>query len=718
MIRKTLALVSMSTLLTACAQPQNKTEEVEAVLQETANQMTEITEPAPLWLEEVEGEQALSQVTKWNEGTLQKLTSDARFETFQSDALAIVNATDKIAYGSYRGGYVYNFWQDETHVRGLVRRTSLESYMSDDTQWEVLLDVDALAKKEDANWVYKGSSCLEPDYTRCLISLSNGGKDAVEVREWDHDQKAFIEGGFFLAEAKGGASWIDKDNVIVGTDFGEGTLTESGYPFISKRLKRGQTLENATELFRGEAKDVAAGAFQLKVGEDSYEMLAYRSETFYERSFYWLPQDAEKVKLPIPRKSQPMGVFKQQLLIRLNEDWTVGSETYATGALVAMNFDAWRANPEDLQVNVVYQPSERATVQSISITKSRVLVTVLENVVGKVYAFDLNSDGWSNYPLNLPENGTVSITSSNDTTDFILVNQETFISPDALLYVDVVENTSQIAKASPARFDASDLMVQQLSATSSDGTEIPYFIIHKKDIEFDGKNPTLQYAYGGFQVSLTPRYSAIRGKLWLENGGVYVLANIRGGGEFGPKWHQAGLKTNRQVIYDDMIAVSEDLIERKVTSPEKLGIMGGSNGGLLMGVMYTQRPDLYNAVVCQVPLLDMLRYHTLLAGASWVGEYGSPDIPEEREFLSSISPLHNVKPNTEYPNIFFVTSTKDDRVHPGHARKMAYVLAQNEYPFEYYENIDGGHSASANLKETAKRSALEFTFLAQQLMDN
>lgn len=717
MNKKLLALVSMSTLLTACAQPQNKTEEVAAALQETANQMTEITEPAPLWLEEVEGEQALSQVTKWNEGTLQKLTSDARFETFQSDALAIVNATDKIAYGTYRGGYVYNFWQDETHVRGLVRRTSLESYMSDDTQWEVLLDVDALAKKEDANWVYKGSSCLEPDYTRCLISLSDGGKDAVEVREWDHDKKAFIEGGFFLPEAKGGASWIDEDNVIVGTDFGEGTLTESGYPFVSKLLKRGQALADATELFRGEATDVAAGTFQLKVGENEYEMLAYRSETFYERSFYWLPKDADKVQLPIPRKSQPMGVFKKQLLIRLNEDWTVSEETFATGTLVAMDFDAWKESPNDVQVNVVYQPSERATVQSISITKSKVLVTVLENVVGKVYAFDLNSDGWSSYLLDLPENGTVSITSSNDTTDFILVNQETLISPDSLLYVDVVKNTAQIAKASPSRFDASDLMVQQLSATSSDGTEIPYFIVHKKDIEFNGKNPTLQYAYGGFQVSLTPRYSAIRGKLWLENGGVYVLANIRGGGEFGPKWHQAGLKTNRQVIYDDMIAVSEDLIARKITSPEKLGIMGGSNGGLLMGVMYTQRPDLYNAVVCQVPLLDMLRYHTLLAGASWVGEYGSPDIPEERKFLASISPLHNVKADTDYPNIFFVTSTKDDRVHPGHARKMAYVLAQNDYPFEYYENIDGGHSASANLKETAKRTALEFTFLSQQLMD-
>ncbi|MEM0912840.1 MAG: prolyl oligopeptidase family serine peptidase, partial [Pseudomonadota bacterium] len=655
MIQKTLVLVIVATFLGACTQLQPQSDIEEAVEQAAETELQQSLEIAPLWLEEVEGEQALNKVSQWNQSSLNTLQSDPRFDAFQTQALEIVNATDKIAYGTYRGGYVYNFWQDETHVRGILRRTSLQSYMSDNTEWDVLLDIDALAESEDANWVYKGSSCLEPDYTRCLLSLSNGGKDAVEMREWDHNEKSFVEDGFFIPEAKGGASWIDENTIIVGTDFGEGTLTESGYPFISKILSRGQQLDAAKQIFTGEVTDVAAGAFQLKVGEDQYEQFGYRAETFYEYSYFWLPNDTEEVLLPIPRKSSPLGVFKKQLLVRLNEDWQVGDDTFKTGALVSMDLDAWKSNPDNIQVDTVYEPSTRATVQSISITKSRVLVTVLENVVGKIYAFDLASEGWTSYLLDLPENGTVSVTSANDTTDFILVNQETFTSPDALLYVDVVENTSRIAKSSPERFDSSNVTVQQLSTTSKDGTEIPYFIVHKKDLEFDGTNPTLQYAYGGFQVSMTPRYSAITGKLWLENGGVYVLANIRGGGEFGPLWHQAGLKTNRQVIFDDMIAVSEDLIARKITSPEKLGIMGGSNGGLLMGVMYTQRPDLYNAVVCQVPLLDMLRYHTLLAGASWVGEYGSPDIPEERAFLESISPVHNVKQNTLYPNIFFVT---------------------------------------------------------------
>ena len=351
----------------------------------------------------------------------------------------------------------------------------------------------------------------------------------------------------------------------------------------------------------------------------------------------------------------------------------------------------------------------------MAITATKVVLNLLENVANNVYVYDFDGT-WQRSKLPLPANGTMSVSSANQDSDIIFVNHEGFISPDTLYKVDVSSADIVALKSIPARFDATDLVVEQFYASSSDAEQIPYFVIHKKDIKYDGSNPTLQYAYGGFEVSMKPNYSGILGKNWLEQGGVYVLANIRGGGEFGPAWHQAGLKTKRQIIYDDMIAVAEDLIARKITSPQHLGTMGGSNGGLLMGVMYTQRPDLWNAVVCQVPLLDMLRFHTLLAGASWVGEYGSPEIAEERAFLEKISPLHNVAPNRSYPSIFFVTSTKDDRVHPGHARKMAYVLEQYGHDFEYYENIDGGHSASANLKETAKRSALEYTFLSQQLM--
>lgn len=719
-----LSVVSIC-MLSACSQP-NETNEI---VNEPSNDVssmtktdTKLSEPAPLYFEEVEGEKALTQVREWNKASLDKLTSDPRFEELRNEASDIVNASDKIAYGSYRGGYVYNFWQTEENVRGLLRRTTLDSYKSDLPNWETLLDIDALAEKENANWVYSGSTCLKPEYTKCILSLSDGGKDAVERREWDHATKSFVKNGFFIPESKNSVSWVDKDSIIVGTDFGENTLTDSGYPMIAKLLKRGQSLEDAKILFTGKTSDVAAGAYKVDIDDDTYELFGYRATSFYDREYYWLKDDGNQIKLPLPTKSSPQSVFKGQMLVRLQENWTLDSLTLPIGALVSFDIKQWMKDQTISNAQVVYLPDDKSTLQSASASKSKIIVHVLENVVSKLYAFDFEDGKWNKTPVELPGAGTMSISSINDDSDIMFVNQETFISPDSLLAVDLSEMGSGDIKietlvSTPNRFDATNLVVEQQFAKSKDGTQVPYFVVRKKDTPFDGSTPTLLYAYGGFEVSLTPSYSGIRGKLWLENGGAYVLANIRGGGEFGPKWHQAGLKTNRQVIYDDMAAVAESIIESKLTSPNKLGIMGGSNGGLLMGVMYIQRPDLFNAVVCQVPLLDMLRYHTLLAGASWVGEYGSPEIPEERAFLEKISPLHNVKADVNYPNILFVTSTKDDRVHPGHARKMAYVLEQYGHPFEYYENIDGGHSASANLKEVAKRSALEYTFLMQELMD-
>ncbi len=712
-------------LISACSQPNEINETVKEPIDQVSNDKNtdnNIVEPAPLYFEEVEGEKALAQVKKWNKASLDKLTADPRFEELREEALDIVNATDKIAYGSYRGGYVYNFWQTEKNVRGLLRRTSLDSYRSDSPNWETLLDVDALAEKENANWVYSGSTCLEPDYTRCILSFSDGGKDAVERREWNHTTKSFVENGFYIPESKNNVSWVDKDTIIVGTDFGENTLTDSGYPMMAKLLKRGQALDEAKVLFKGKTSDVAAGAYKVDIDDESYALFGYRATSFYDTEYFWLKDDGSQIKLPLPTKASPQSVFKGQMLVRLQENWELDSNTLPIGALVSFDIKQWMEDQTITNAQVVYLPDDKSTLQSASTSKSKIIVRVLENVASKLYAFDFVDGSWSKVPLKLPGTGTMSISSINDDSDILFVNQETFISPDSLLALDISDMDSGNIKietlvSTPNRFDATDLVVEQQFAESKDGTKVPYFVVRKKDTPFDGSTPTLLYAYGGFQVSLTPSYSGIRGKLWLENGGAYVLANIRGGGEFGPKWHQAGLKTNRQVIYDDMAAVAEAIIDSKLSSPDTLGIMGGSNGGLLMGVMYNQRPDLFNAVVCQVPLLDMLRYHTLLAGASWVGEYGSPEIPEERAFLEKISPLHNVKADVDYPNILFVTSTKDDRVHPGHARKMAYVLEQYGHPFEYYENIDGGHSASANLKEVAKRSALEYTFLMQELMD-
>jgi prolyl oligopeptidase len=680
--------------------------------------MTEIVTKAPMWLEEVAGTQALDKVNAWNKVTLDKLMADKRYTKYLEAGLDIVNAVDKIPYGNFRGGFVYNFWQDKNQVRGVLRRTTLDEYTQSQPKWEDLLSIDNLAVSEQKNWVFKGSTALDSNYDRCLLSLSDGGKDSVEMREWDHATQSFVENGFFIPDAKTGVSWKDIDNINIATHWGQGSVTESGYPFMVKSLKRGQALAAAVPIFEGEKTDVGVWPLSIKLGDNNLNMVV-RAVTFFESLYFWLPDDGRQgIQLPIPEKVAIQGVFKGQLLLSLKQQWTPLGTTYTfdSGDLVSFDLEHWLQTQHLKNLQLVYHPDERATIDAVSITHSKLVLTLLENVVSNIYIYDFDNQ-WSQVKLAMPENASMSVSSANLDSDIIFINQESFVAPDTLFKVDVKQLDIVAIKSIPARFDASNIVVEQFQACSKDGEKIPYFVVRQKDIVFDGTNPTLQYAYGGFQVSLKPSYSGLLGKNWLEQGGVYVLANIRGGGEFGPNWHQAGLKTKRQVIFDDMIAVGEAVIAKKITSTRRLGIMGGSNGGLLMGVMYTQRPELWNAVICQVPLLDMLRYHKLLAGASWVGEYGSPDNAAERIFLEQISPVHNIKPTADYPAIMFVTSTKDDRVHPGHARKMAYLLEQYGHDFEYYENIDGGHSASANLQESAKRTALEYTFLSQKLMD-
>jgi len=670
-----------------------------------------------LYLEEVLGEKALTEVNQWNKRSLERLTSDPRYSKMESDALEILNSKDKIPYVSYRKGEAHNFWQDATHVRGIWRKTSLDSYLSSTTKWETIIDFDALAKAEDKNWVYQGNTCLAPEYEYCMISLSDGGKDANIQREFNTRTKTWIEDGFITPESKGGSTWLDQDTQIVGIDFGARSLTESGYPMIAKLWKRGQKIEDATEIMRGDVKDVGLFVGTLLRSDDSREIIATQARTFYESDTYWIPRQGdtlkEAVKLPIPAKSNLGSEFKGQILLSLNEDW----RGHKSGDLVSFSFDNFMINGNIDAVHLVYSPDEKSSLNGYGVTKSKVLMSISSDVKSAAYAFDWDGSKWLSRSLDFPTNGTISIGATNDKEDIAFINSQSFLEPSTLWTYDTDTKVKNKAKALPDWFDSNQMVAEQFFATSKDGTKVPYFVVRKNGLEMDGSNPTLLYGYGGFEVSLNPSYSATRGKLWLENGGIYVLANIRGGGEYGPKWHQAGLKTNRQVIYDDFISIAEDLIDKKLTSPKHLGIEGGSNGGLLMGVMFTQRPDLFNAVVCAVPLLDMLRYDKLLAGASWVGEYGSPSIPEERAFLETISPYHNIDPNKKYPEVFFVTSTKDDRVHPGHARKTAKRFEDQGHDFLYYENIDGGHSAAANLKETAKRLALQHVYLMQKLKD-
>ncbi len=424
------------------------------------------------------------------------------------------------------------------------------------------------------------------------------------------------------------------------------------------------------------------------------------------------------VQLPIPKKASPQGVFADTLLVTLEEDWSPeNGGVFKSGDLVGFSWSAFLKDGKLPKVDLVFRPTPKQALQGVGITKNNVLVNISDNVVVKVMAYTLQGGNWASTEVPLPPNGSAGVIFSDNEETTAFLGYEGYLSPDSLYSYDSATGAVAALRQLPAWFDASPYQVDQHEATSKDGTKVPYFVVHRQDLKLDGSNPTLVYGYGGFQVSQTPGYSGTVGKLWLEQGGVYVMANIRGGGEFGPAWHQAGLKTKRQVVYDDFIAVAEDLIAKKITSKPKLGAMGGSNGGLLMGVMYTQRPDLFHAIVCQVPLLDMLRYNLLLAGASWMDEYGDPDVPEERAFLEKLSPYHNVDPAKTYPEIYFETSTKDDRVHPGHARKMAKLLEELGKPFLYYENIDGGHSAAANQREAARRSALEFTYLARKLID-
>lgn len=719
------AISASAAILAACTQPASNEGDQLADTTPEAPAERQIVEIDPnndprVWLEEVEGEQAIEWVEGQNERTFARLQGDERYQGLYDQALAIAQSEDRIPYGSYSGGYIWNFWQDAEHTHGLWRRTSLESYLTDTPEWDVVLDLDALSEAEDRNWVWRGSNCLAPAYERCILTLSDGGSDAAVRREFSITDRAFVDGGFETPEAKGGVSWIDENTLMVGLATSPEDSTSSGYPSVAYRWERGTDLADATEVVRGDQDDVGLFAFRAEDHDGTVYMMASEANTFYDTSWWYLPADAGPVQLPLPSKSSIQDLYQGELVFTIEENWTPveGGETFPQGALLSFNMAEFAATGELPDVRTVFVPGPRQSLGGMGSTASAFLVAIDENVVGGLEAFHFADGQWSSETVPVPANMTISLRGTDNHHDVAFMNAEGFLTPDSYFMVDAAELTVEEIKSIPARFDAEGLVVEQLEAASPDGTMVPYFVVRREDTVMDGTTPTLLYAYGGFQVSIRPSYSGSRGQLWLENGGAYVVANIRGGGEFGPAWHQAGLKMDRQRIYDDLIAVAEDLSTRGITSPRHLGVYGGSNGGLLTGVMYTQRPDLWNAVVSAVPLLDMLRYHTLLAGASWMGEYGNPEDPDEGGFLRSISPYHNVDANGDYPEIYLYTSTKDDRVHPGHARKMAHLLEELGHDYLYYENMAGGHAAAANLEERARSEALLYTFLMQKLMDD
>ena len=664
-----------------------------------------------LWLEDVTGQRSLDWARERNAVSTKELEGSPEFDPLRKRLLSILDSRERIPDVAKHGAYFYNFWRDDRHVRGLWRRTTLAEYKKAAPKWETVLDLDALSTAEKENWVWKGYGILHPTYDRCLVSLSRGGADAKVAREFDLEKKEFVPGGFYLPEAKSDADWRDRDTLYVGTDFGPGSLTDSGYPRVIKEWKRGTPLSAARVVFEGRKEDVSVGVGVEYDHGIRYEMIS-RSPTFFT-SETRVRRGDDWIKIETPDDVR-VGTFADQLLFNLRTDWTVGGKTYPAGALLAAGFEEYLKGGRNF--SVLFEPSARKSLAATSATKNFLILNELENVKNRLYVLDRVGGKWRRQPLDAPAFGSVHVRGIDaDESDDFFLSVTDFLTPSSLYLGRVGSAEREKLKSLPPFFKADGLEISQHEATSKDGTKIPYFQVARKNLELKGNNPTLLYGYGGFEVSMLPSYGASVGSAWLERGGVYVLANIRGGGEFGPSWHNAARKENRQRAYDDFIAVAEDLEGRGVTSPRHLGIQGGSNGGLLMGVMLTERPELFRAVVCQVPLLDMRRYNKLLAGASWMDEYGDPDQPAEWAYISKYSPYQNVVKDKKYPRVFFTTSTRDDRVHPGHARKMVARMLEQGHDVLYYENIEGGHGGAANNAQAAYMSALAFTFLWQEL---
>ncbi|MCZ4521390.1 prolyl oligopeptidase family serine peptidase [Rhodococcus ruber] len=672
-----------------------------------------ISDDPYLWLEDVTGDAALAWVRKRNEVTVGALSGTA-FDATEASIREILDTDARIPYARRRGQFLYNFWRDGEHVRGLWRRTTMDEYRTENPVWDVLLDLDALAESEGENWVWGGAQVLRPEQRLALVTLSRGGADATVVREFDLDSRAFRapeDGGFALPEAKTDIGWIDADTVFVGTDFGDGSLTESGYPRITKRWRRGTPLVDAETVFEGEAQDISISAWHDRTPGFERDFVQ-RATDFYNSETYVL--DGSALTRILTPTDASTSVHENWLLVRTMTPWTVGDTTYPAGALLAADFDEFISGT--IALTVLFAPDEHTSLHQYAWTENYLLLVTLQDVRTQLHVLNPRAKGWDAGTIDgLSDLTSTEIigTDAEENGDEFFLSSSGYLTPATLL-VGTVGAELEVLKQAPAFFDAEGMTVEQFFARSDDGTQIPYFAVRRVDA---GPGPTLLYGYGGFEISMTPGYSGATGRAWLERGGTYVVANIRGGGEYGPSWHTQVLRAGRHLVHEDFAAVARDLVTRGITTTEQLAAQGGSNGGLLMGIMVTKYPELFGALVCQVPLLDMKRYHLLLAGASWVAEYGDPDDPAEWEFISQYSPYQNVVAASErrYPPILIATSTRDDRVHPGHARKMAASLTELGHDVSYYENIEGGHGGASDNAQLAFKTALTYEFLWRHL---
>ena len=662
------------------------------------------------WLEDVDSPKSMAWVQAENARSAARLETDPRYAEFHAEARAIFTAKDRIPLPTFRAGLVENLWQDDAHIHGLLRRTSLASYRTADPDWDVLLDLDQLSKAEGRNWFWKGADCLRPAETLCLARLSDGGGDAIEVREFDARTKQFVDGGFHLTNGKQTALWLDPDHLLVARAWKPGQVTTSGYPYVIKVLARDGSTK---DVFRGEKRDVGAEPIVLRGASGAVDGMMVRRELDSYRSEFKLIADDANTRIALPPKTEFKDYIAGQLVFIIKEPW----RKWAAGAVISYSLSALQLDPSAAVPLLVFQPGPTQAIEEIKATHGRLIVQLIDNVKGAVDAYAYGQGTWTAQRLPLPADASISIQAVSPSSDETFFTVESFLTPTSLWLSDAAAGAADQVKALPPRFDASRDVVEQFWATSADGTKIPYFVVRPKDAPMDGSTPTQMFGYGGFEIAETPAYRPELGKLWLERGGAYVLADIRGGGEFGPAWHEAALREHRQRAFDDFAAVAQDVFARKLSSPRRFGIYGRSNGGVLTSVSMTQHPELWHAIVIESPLIDMLRYQKLSAGASWMAEYGDPDIASDRAFIAKYSAYQNLKPGMAYPEPYITTNTRDDRVHPGHARKFAAKLAALGYPYLYYEQTFGGHANDADPELNARRWARHYVYLAQKLMD-
>lgn len=666
-----------------------------------------------LWLEDVDGEAALEWVRKANAATEADLFADSLFQRLRTETLDVLEADDRIPMPSRRGDDVYNFWTDRSHRRGLLRKTTWAAYVAQEEEWTTLLDFDALAAAEGVSWVVKGLGFRHPDLTRALLDLSPGGGDATTTREYSLTEGRFVpaeEGGFVRPQSKGSLTWIDDDTVYVSTDTGPGTMTTSGYPRTVRRWARGTAMEDAPVVFAGEPSDVSVGVSVGRLPGYQHHVFSRRPDFFTSRR--WILRGDDLVEIDVPADAA-VGVHERWLTVRPRSAWAVGGRSYEPGTLLIADLEEYLAGGRD--VHVLFEPTATTALSMWAWTRNHLLLGLIEDVRDRIEVVT-PGDGFGRRPLaGQPQLWSVGIRPMEPLeNDDCLVSGDDFLTPSTL-YFTTIDREPKLLRQAVGRFDASGLAISQHFAESLDGTRVPYFVVGPEG-GYQAPAPTLLGGYGGFEVSRQPAYAGVLGRSWLSAGGTYVLANIRGGGEYGPEWHKAGMREHRHRVYEDFEAVARDLVHRGITTPNRLGCMGGSNGGLLVGNMYVRCPELWGAVVCQVPLLDMRRYHHLLAGASWMAEYGNPDVPEDWSFMLAFSPYQLVDAEGTYPPILLTTSTRDDRVHPGHARKMAALLLEQGHDVTYWENIEGGHAGAADAPQQATMSALAYTFLRRHLM--